>query len=385
MQNDNNSFLVVTASIGSGHNRAAQAIAAEIKTKYPTATVNIVDFMSAKTAYLNNMLKLIYLKMLMLLPTMYELLYNWSGGNIKGASIKRLLAVAMRKDMEILIRRYRAKTVICTHPFPCAAAAYLKRKKTCDILLAGVITDFAIHQLWIYKQVDLYFVANEELKNELVEKGINVNNINATGIPISSSFNINHNREEIANKIGVDLSKHVILIMGGGLGMGGVKSTLQSMENIDEVIQILVVAGENDFLKDCLRKFALRSHHDIKIWGYSDNIQELMAVSELLISKPGALTISEALAMELPMILCEPIPGQEKENAHYAETKGVAVWVKNRFDIPSVVQEYLNNPLELIKMRNKANEYKKPLAAFKIIDIITDKIKSKYNSVSSVK
>ena len=381
MQNENNSFLVVTASIGSGHNRAAQAIAAEIKTKYPTATVNIVDFMSTKTAYLNNMLKLIYLKMLMLLPTMYELLYNWSGGNIKGASIKRLLAVAMRKDMEMLIKRYRAKTVICTHPFPCAAAAYLKRKKTCDILLAGVITDFAIHQLWIYKQVDLYFVANEELKNELVEKGINIDNVNATGIPIAPSFNINHNKEEIATKIGVDLTKPIILIMGGGLGMGGVKSTLQSLEEINEVIQILVVAGENDCLQDCLQKFALKSHHKIKIWGYSDNIQELMAVSEVLISKPGALTISEALAMELPMILCEPIPGQEKENAHYAETKGAAVWVKNRLDIPKIVQEHLNNPKKLLKMRNKAKEYKKPLAALEIINIISDKIKNKYNNV----
>ena len=381
MQNEHNNFLIVTASIGAGHNRAAQAIAAEIKAENPTAKIHIVDFMSTKTAYLNNMLKLIYLKMLMLLPTMYELLYNWSGGNIKGASIKRLLAVAMRKDMEGLIKRYQAKTVICTHPFPCAAASYLKRKKTCDFLLAGVITDFAIHQLWIYKQVDLYFVANAELKQELVEKGIEVGAINVTGIPIAPSFNVVQDKEKIGLKLGLDLNKHIILIMGGGLGMGGVKDTLQSLEQLAEEIQILVVAGENDCLQDSLQKFALKSRHHIKIWGYSDNIQELMAVAQLLISKPGALTISEALAMELPMILCEPIPGQEKENAQFVETKGAAVWVKNKKDIPEVVAEYLKNKQTLLKMRSRAKEYKKPLAAKEIINIIFKKINSKINNV----
>lgn len=126
--NDKN-FLIVTASIGAGHNRAAEAIESEIRLKHPNAQIHIADFMSTKTAYLNGFLKEAYLKMLSYVPDMYEFLYSFTSGRLRGFSVQSLLALAMKSDMETLINRWKADVVVCTHPFPCAAAAYLKKKQ----------------------------------------------------------------------------------------------------------------------------------------------------------------------------------------------------------------------------------------------------------------
>ena len=153
----------------------------------------------------------------------------------------------------------------------------------------------------------------------LAEKGVESWRIFDTGIPIDTSFTMKYDKHQLAKEMNLDLNIPIVLVMGGGLGMGGVKMALTALETLKMKLQVLVVAGENHNLRAELRKIAESSKHLVRVWGFSDNIQELMAVATLLITKPGALTISEALAMELPMVLSEPIPGQEKENAEYIE------------------------------------------------------------------
>ncbi|WP_110953632.1 MGDG synthase family glycosyltransferase [Anaerosinus massiliensis] len=384
MYSNKKNFLIVTASIGAGHNRAAEAIGNEIKIKYPQAEIHIVDFMSTKTAYLNGILKEAYLKMLSLVPDMYEFLYSFTRGKLQGVSVQSLLALAMKNDMASLVRRYNADVVICTHPFPCAAAAYLKKTKQIDAVLSGVITDFSIHQLWVYKEVDLYFVGNSALRSELTQKGIDAWRIYDTGIPIDTYFNQNYNKIELIEKMQLDEISPIILVMGGGLGLGGVNLALQSLETIDVKVQIIVVAGENQNLWLDLKAQAGKSKHMIQVWGFSNNVQELMAVSTILISKPGALTISEALAMELPMILNEPIPGQEKENAAYVESIGAAIWVKDSTKLADVVAGILTNPEKLIEMRHNARQFKKPNAANDIVEKITNYIDKQEDIVAGM-
>lgn len=367
MYSDKKSFLIVTASIGSGHNRAAEAIAGEIKIKYPQAKIHTVDFMSTKTAYLNGFLKEAYLKMLNLVPDVYDFLYSFTAGRARGFSVQSLLALAMKNDMESLIARYGADVVVCTHPFPCAAAAYLKKSKQADIVLSGVITDFAVHQLWVYQEVDLYFVANQAIKEELARRGIPAWRIHDTGIPIALSFSAKYDSAELLKKFKLCAEEPVFLLMGGGLGLGGVKAALECLEGIDRPVQILVVTGENPSLWSQLKKKSSQSRHKIQVWGFSNNVQELMAVSDLLISKPGALTISEALAMELPMLLNEPIPGQEKENAAYVEGTGAAIWLKDSRGLAKIVNDILLHPEKLRIMQNSARLHKRPDAAREVV------------------
>lgn len=365
-------ILVVTASMGSGHNKAANAVAEAIKRKYPANKVNIIDFMSTETAYFNSLVKDIYLKMLDHTPNVYEFFYKFTSDSTKGSTIQSVFAHAMKKDMRELINKYQADMVICTHPFPCAAASYLKQTGDINIPLITVMTDFCVHQFWLYKNIDIYFTANDLLKKEMVNQGLLEERIFSTGIPVGYDFRLEYNREDLLKKLKLEDDVPVALLMGGGLGLGGVKDALCQLERLKKNIQILVITGANVSLWSEMNEYAQHSKHKIFVWGYSHNIQEFMSVSTFLISKPGALTISEALTRELPMILHDPIPGPEVDNAKFISENGAAVWVKHQDTLDAVVREVLSDATILPKLKANAKNLKKPFAADNIADIVAN-------------
>ena len=365
-------ILVVTASMGSGHNKAANAVAEAIKRKYPVNKINVIDFMSTETAYFNSLVKDIYLKMLDHTPSVYEFFYKFTSDSTKGSTIQSVFAHAMKKDMRELIKKYEADMVICTHPFPCAAASYLKQTGEINIPLITVMTDFCVHQFWLYKNIDIYFTANDLLKKEMVNQGLLEERIFVTGIPVGYNFRVDYNRDDLLAKFKLEKDKPVALIMGGGLGLGGVKNALCQLERLKKDIQILVITGTNVALWSEMNEYAQHSKHKIFVWGYSHNIQEFMSVATFLISKPGALTISEALTRELPMILHDPIPGPEVDNAKFVSDNGAAIWVKHQDTLDAVVREVLSDATILPKLRNNAKVLKKPYASDNIADVIAN-------------
>lgn len=365
-------ILVVTASMGSGHNKAANAVAEAIKRKYPVNKINVIDFMSTETAYFNSLVKDIYLKMLDHTPSVYEFFYKFTSDSTKGSTIQSVFAHAMKKDMCELIKKYEADMVICTHPFPCAAASYLKQTGEINIPLITVMTDFCVHQFWLYKNIDIYFTANDLLKKEMVNQGLLEERIFVTGIPVGYNFRVDYNRDDLLTKFKLEKDKPVALIMGGGLGLGGVKNALCQLERLKKDIQILVITGANVALWSEMNEYAQHSKHKIFVWGYSHNIQEFMSVATFLISKPGALTISEALTRELPMILHDPIPGPEVDNAKFVSDNGAAIWVKHQDTLDAVVREVLSDATILPKLRNNAKVLKKPYASDNIADVIAN-------------
>lgn len=365
-------ILVVTASMGSGHNKAANAVAEAIKRKYPVNKINVIDFMSTETAYFNSLVKDIYLKMLDHTPSVYEFFYKFTSDSTKGSTIQSVFAHAMKKDMRELIKKYEADMVICTHPFPCAAASYLKQTGEINIPLITVMTDFCVHQFWLYKNIDIYFTANDLLKKEMVNQGLLKERIFVTGIPVGYNFRVDYNRDDLLAKFKLEKDKPVALIMGGGLGLGGVKNALCQLERLKKDIQILVITGANVALWSEMNEYAQHSKHKIFVWGYSHNIQEFMSVATFLISKPGALTISEALTRELPMILHDPIPGPEVDNAKFVSDNGAAIWVRHQDTLDAVVREVLSDATILPKLRNNAKVLKKPYASDNIADVIAN-------------
>lgn len=365
-------ILVVTASMGSGHNKAANAVAEAIKRKYPVNKINVIDFMSTETAYFNSLVKDIYLKMLDHTPSVYEFFYKFTSDSTKGSTIQSVFAHAMKKDMRELIKKYEADMVICTHPFPCAAASYLKQTGEINIPLITVMTDFCVHQFWLYKNIDIYFTANDLLKKEMVNQGLLEERIFVTGIPVGYNFRVDYNRDDLLTKFKLEKDKPVALIMGGGLGLGGVKNALCQLERLKKDIQILVITGANVALWSEMNEYAQHSKHKIFVWGYSHNIQEFMSVATFLISKPGALTISEALTRELPMILHDPIPGPEVDNAKFVSDNGAAIWVRHQDTLNAVVREVLSDATILPKLRNNAKVLKKPYASDNIADVIAN-------------
>ena len=231
------------------------------------------------------------------------------------------------------------------------------------------MTDFAPHQMWIHDEIDTYFVANHEIKNALCDKGIADKHIFVTGIPISSKFAKNNRSKSLKRTIA-----HTVLIMGGGLGLGAVEKAVVSLMSAKTKLEIIVVAGNNIKLRQRLAFLKSDHLHATTIIGYTDRVNELMANSSILITKPGALTCSEALVMELPMLLLNPIPGQEEDNADYLTRQGVALRISQTSSLPQVIDELFAKPEILAAMQANAHLLSRPNAAKEIATILLDKL-----------
>ena len=358
-------ILLVSASMGSGHTQAAQAIQTALESQQPAAS-QLIDFMAGQNSYLNTLVKDAYLKMIDIFPDMYDLLYRLSQMPLPGSKVQSLLARAMKRSMLTLINTHRPDVIICTHPFPCGAAAYLKRTRRINIPLIGIITDFAIHRLWCYRETDLYFVATPELKQQLAQQGISPSRIYATGIPVGPKFSRLPDPFEqaaIRSELGFANNDPVLLMMGGGLGMGDLEHAVHAIDALPLPLNVIVVAGRNATLRRSLTAKAQTLGHPVKVLGYTRHIPELMAAADLLITKPGALTISEALSVQLPMLLYQAIPGQEEENAAYLARKGAALWIEQTHTLASTVYELMTTPERLNYMREMAAMLGRPTAA----------------------
>lgn len=357
--------LIVSASIGAGHDRAAGAIQAAWELERPGDSIHIIDFMAEDNSHFNYLIKELYLKALAVSPDLYETLYRWTQGARTGSKVQDMLSWVMRRSMSRIIQQYRPDLVICTHPFPCVAMAYLKRKNKWNIPIAGVITDFSIHSLWINHEVNKYIVAASELKTDLLKRGIRTSRISATGIPIHPDFSHAGGSTFFRPLRRSGKAKPAILIMGGGLGIGRMQDLLLSLNNSTFALDITAVAGSNTALRADLQAIAQKSPHNVKVLGYTEHIREFMQAADLLITKPGALTISEALAAELPMLLFEAIPGQEIDNAAFVIRKGAARWLTE-----GTVDALLADDAALAAMRTAARQISRPQSALSAVRCI---------------
>ena len=355
--------LIVSASIGSGHHQAARAIAAELARRQDNLQITIADFMEDTDSYLAAFMKEAYLKMLELSPNMYDLVYRVSQAPFPGFKAQGLLARVLQGGMAQLVRRHRPDLIIATHPFPCGAAAYLRDSRRLRAPLVGVITDFAVHRLWVYEHVDAYFVAAPEIKRELSALGVPARRIYASGIPVHPQFTANAGGRGILGELSLAADQPLVLLMGGGLGMGGIRQALASMDELKLPLQFVVLAGKNKELQEKLQEETKSLRHAVRVLGYTDRIPELMRAAAMLVTKPGALTVCEALVSETPLLLYEPIPGQEWENAVFLTQRGVALWAKNRQELKDGVTTLLTRPEQVEKLRKEAEALRRPAAA----------------------
>lgn len=344
-------ILIVSASIGTGHTQAARAVEEYWHVMDPDAQVTHVDFLATDTLSLDNLLKETYIKMIDVFPMLYDVVYRLSQGERKGGAVQTILSWILKRRMLKLIKKESPDVVVFTHPFPCGAACILKRQNAIDVPLVGVITDFAVHQFWVYTQVDAYYVGTEGMLEELVKSGVDRTKIHVTGIPVRRRF------FEMSHEAHYDKDGGVkVLIMGGGLGLGSFETALQELDQTGLVDQFHVVAGHNVGLYESLSELKQRLKTPTQVYGYTTDIPELMAKSTLLVTKPGALTCMEAVTVGVPMVFFNAIPGQEEANARLLESKGCARWARDINNLADVVTALLINPerLELMRENERA-------------------------------
>lgn len=335
--------LILSASIGTGHTQAARAIEEYMQQAAEEYEVEHIDFLSNEALSIDNIVKETYIKILDLFPMLYDLMYYSSQGYKKGWFVKTMFSWGLKRRMLRVLADKHPDLLIFTHPFPAGTAALLKRQHRLQVPMMGVITDFAVHQLWVYPQIDRYCVAASPLKDLLAAQGIEAEKIAVTGIPVRNIFSYCQwgNTRKKGNNV---------LIMGGGLGMGSIRQSLVALDRLTAIDSFSVVTGHNADLYDEICRLRKELRHPVEVLGYTNDIPALMAQSALLVTKPGALTCTEAVTVQIPLVLYSPIPGQEEANAAYMRDKGCARWVKTKEELSAVVAELLTHPDRLRAM-----------------------------------
>lgn len=263
------------------------------------------------------------------------------------------------------VKQFKPDVVLCTHYFPLETLNHLRRKPGGPRpLTVSVVTDFEAHALWMDGCVDLYCVAAEETRARLVARGAAAKDVVVTGIPISARFSAKQNPRAIRKVLGLRHDLPVLLVPSGGFGMGPVGEILTQLDKVDRAFQTIVVTGRNTELR---RELAAQDRkHPTQVLGYASNMHELMAVSNLLITKPGGLTSSEAMAMGKPLFVLNPIPGQEAANSDFLLERGAAAKVNRVEDLPYRIEQLLGSP-KLAEMARVAKALGKPRAAQDIV------------------
>ena len=369
-------ILIFYASYGGGHLNAAKSINDYIINNYPNNDVELIDCMKYVNKTIEKLTTAAYREMAKKAP--------WAWGKIYSDSQKGPLAHLSSRSNKImaikllrLLREKQPDVIISTHPFGSQMCSYLKRKNKITAKIATIMTDFSPHDQWLvgHKFTDYFFVANDKMKNYLINKGITENKISVTGIPISNRFLKTYNKKEILDTYNLSEDKFTVLFFGGGeFGLGKTKTAeiFESFvqESLKEKIQIIAIAGKNPKMKasfkEIVSKYSINTTtttttdttditNNVKILEFTNQVPELMSISDLVVTKPGGLTTSESLASHLPMLIINPIPGQEEENAEFLEDKGIAIWLRKNDDNKLIIENLLadNKKLNLMKENTK--------------------------------
>lgn len=370
-------ILILYAKYGGGHYSAAKAINEYINENYTNIETNLVDCMEYINKVINKISTGAYKQITKNAPRLWKGVYYHSE---KGAlsRISNSSNKVMARKLNHLIDSYSPDIVISTHMFATQMISYLKKKGKTNCILATVLTDFAPHEQWIVGKEygDYFFVSHENMKNDLINKfGINKEKIFATGIPLSSRFEQKFTTHEIYSAFDLTLDKKVILFFGGGefgLGKNYTTSILRALSNYLESYQIIAISGKNEKMNTAFKQVAkdLGNPKELKIYDFITNVPEAMSICSLVVTKPGGLTSSESLASGLPMLIINPIPGQEEENAEFLEQSGVALWLRPSDSVEVVIHNLLNSPKELAKMSENTKKIAKIHSTRDICEII---------------
>lgn len=361
MKKTKKKLLVLSAPMGAGHIKAAEALCETYKKKIGGEAEH-VDFLSYLNPTFSQLAEKGYYLITKHTPVVYKLVYK---NTDKPSSIKTIGNFLNIKKYRKLIEKHRPDIIVSTHFLPAMVVSWMYKRF--PITNGVVVTDYVSHSMWTYPNNGKFFVASKEMIPELEKMGVNKEKICVSGIPVRPNFLKSFNVSKLKSKLGLDLEKPVLLVMSGGNAIGPFVEILESLSKVKGEFQTLVITGRNAKMRDELKKQFKSLKLKGKVLGFIKNIEEYMAVSDLLISKAGGLTIAEALTIGLPMLIIRPTPGQEDGNTEFLTKAGAAVYIKDVTEINLTVDDLLKNPKKIVKMAQNAKKLAKPMAAEEIL------------------
>lgn len=373
--------LIFYGSYGGGHLSAAKAIKTYLQENYDVE-VEMIDCINYINKYLNKVSTAAYKEFAKKMPWMWKHIYNQSKDGAL-SHISNTTNRLMSRKLNQLIQEYNPDFIVSTHPFSTSMCAYLKQKGKITCKLSTIMTDYHIHPQWLvlYGYTDYFFVSNDEMKEDMIKLGINDERIFVTGIPVSEKFSSSKfNDDETYKEFGLSKDRETVLFFAGGefgLGRDITYMTLKALIRLFRKLQVVAISGKNKKMNKRFNDLVENTHSEdrVKILEYTDKVPELMHISLGVITKPGGLTITECMVSNKPILIVNPIPGQEEENAEFLVSNDVAVWLKKGDNISRVLKTMARNPEHFNKMKANEKRIAKPYATREICRILAEKNK----------
>lgn len=364
--------LVLSAAVGAGHLRAAQAVELALRELAPDAVVKNIDVLELTNSSFRRLYGKAYLDLVNRVPYVlgyfYDLMDRPRSPERKTDRLRLLVEKLNLRALLKLLRSQPWDVIVNTHFLPAEVIASLRSRGEVATPQFTVTTDFETHRLWVNQPCERYFTATEEGAAYLAHWGVPPGDVRITGIPIHPAFSRPKNRPECVARHGLAADRPVLLQLAGGFGVGPVAELYRAVLSIETPLQVVVVAGRNEALKLQLEMIEPPQRHLAKVLGFTDQMDEWMAAADLVLTKPGGLTTSEALASGAALAIVNPIPGQESRNSDFLLENGAAVKINNVGTLAHKLSTLLSDRARLNQLRDNARRLGRPRAAFAIAE-----------------
>ncbi|CAH0118219.1 Processive diacylglycerol beta-glucosyltransferase [Paenibacillus sp. CECT 9249] len=348
-------ILVLSGPLGHGHIQTAKSILEASQYLRGEVEVHVMDYMELTSPHLYQVGAFCYMQCIKTFPGVYGYFYHKTRRqNVISKAIKAVSGMSLRA-LEDAVWEVNPSIIVSTFPPAAAAVSKLKASGSVDCPTVTVITDHTDHSYWLNPYTDRYLVSSAKVAQALMAQGVGKSRIEVTGIPVRPIFYKKYDKIELRKKHGLDVSKLTVLVMGGGWGMihPSFVRFLQQEQWKDRV-QFVIVCGQNEKLREKLERIAEQSEVTTIVHGYVEQIHEWMACADLMITKPGGISTTEATIQQLPLLLYKALPGQEEDNVHYLVESGVAIYAPSEDELKEKFTYLLSHPEVLSGMKKRA-------------------------------
>lgn len=362
--------LIFSVSIGNGHDQVAHTLRNELIRQDNSCRVKIVNTISYISPILDKVILDSYLNILKFYPKAWGKIYEKTNKLDPIIDINDIANRLLTSKLSKTTVNFDPDVIICTHSFPAAIISSLKQKKKVYRPIITIITDFNIHTSYINENTDYYVIPHEDLTYVMEDFGVSKEKVLPFGIPVRHEFSEAYNRKELMERLGFE-DKQTILVMGGGLGLGKINNIVKAIDSYMDNIQIVAIAGRNNRLEAKLK--SLSTKNKLIVYGFINNIHELMELSDCIITKPGGVSTAEILCKEKPLVIFSPLPGQEYENAEFLLNSGAAATTSDVRKIPILIDQILSSEVRMKCFKEMAGLLKKPDATYNLVHFLEDK------------
>jgi len=363
--------LVLSASAGAGHIRAAEAVEGTIREMGAAEEVRHIDTLAYTNKLFRHLYSKAYIEMVNKTPEVLGWLYDHLDKPWKNERRRLALDKLNTRPFVKMLKAYQPEITICTHFLPAEIISWLKAKQRIATRQAIVVTDFDVHAMWLCHHYEQYFVALEETRVHLENLGIPPEKITVSGIPIDTVFAAEKEKRAMRDKHGLLQDVRTILLSAGGFGVGPMEHIVSSLGELKHPAQVVALCGRNDELRRRIERvaqgFGKSAKVSVKAIGYTKEMDEYMSASDILLGKPGGLTTAEALAKGLVFVIVNPIPGQEERNSDHLLEMGVAIRCNNLPALAYKIDRLLEDTERFTLMQSNARRMARPHAAREIV------------------